>query len=305
MTVIGVSRSQETNSALLPHSWVEEAKKFYSFSQIDLNKDIGKLVGIVDENRVKKIFNFAAQSMVGQSWEHPEDWMMTNVVSTTNLVKQLTTCKSLEKYIHVTTPEVYGTTDGWIMEHRNFRPSTPYAVSRAASDMIMDIYEKHFDFPVIMTRAANVYGPGQQLYRIIPRTILRLINNEKLELHGGGFSTRSFIFMEDVAEATLLLAERGKVGESYHISTDRLISIRDLVKMICEKLGRSFEGSVEIVGERIGKDSSYQLSSRKIRQQLNWKENVSLESGVDQTIDWVRKNLDALSKLPQDYIHKK
>ena len=98
--------------------------------------------------------------------------------------------------------------------------------------MMIDVYMKQFDFPVIMTRAANVYGPGQQLYRIIPKTIFRLLSNRKLELHGGGLSTRSFIYMEDVAEATWQLSINGKLGECYHISTNELISIRDLVELI-------------------------------------------------------------------------
>ena len=110
--------------------------------------------------------------MVGESWLNPDHWMMTNVVSTVRLHDRLRSFDFLERYVHVTTPEVYGSTEGWVREDAPFNPSTPYAVSRAAGDMSLRTYFATYGFPVVFTRAANVYGPGQQLYRIIPRTIL-------------------------------------------------------------------------------------------------------------------------------------
>ena len=122
--------------------------------------------------RPTHVVNFAAQSMVGESWLHPDHWMMTNVVSAVRLHDLLRNYDGLERYVHVTTPEVYGSTDGWVTEDAPFNPSTPYAVSRAAGDMSLRTYFANYQFPVVFTRAANVYGPGQQLYRIVPRTIV-------------------------------------------------------------------------------------------------------------------------------------
>jgi len=206
--------------------------------------------------------------------------------------------------VHVTTPEVYGSTDGWITEDTPYNPSTPYAVSRAAGDMLFKIYRETFGLPVVSTRAANVYGPGQPLYRIIPRTILFLLTGRTLELHGGGVSTRSFIHIDDVSRATWAIAQQAAVGETYHISTDRIIAIKDLVAMICAMLSVRFDDHVKIVGERLGKDSAYWLNSTKIRKELGWHDTISLEDGLAQTLDWARKNLATLNQQPMQYIHK-
>ncbi|MBA3019149.1 MAG: NAD-dependent epimerase/dehydratase family protein, partial [Desulfobacteraceae bacterium] len=160
------------------------------------------------------------------------------------------------------------------------------------------------DFPVVFTRAANVYGPGQQLYRIIPRAILYFMLGKKLQLHGGGHSVRSFIHIRDVADGTLRAARNGGQGEIYHLSTTRNISIRALVKMIAEQMKLSFEDNIEDVGERMGKDAAYLLDSAKAREALGWKDQISLEQGIEETIAWVRDNLDELKRQPFDYIHK-
>jgi dTDP-glucose 4,6-dehydratase len=206
--------------------------------------------------------------------------------------------------VHVTTPEVYGSSDVPLREDAPFRPSTPYAVSRAAADMSLRTYFEAYGFPVVFTRAANVFGPGQQLYRIVPRTILFGRLGRKLQLHGGGTSERSFIHGRDVAEATWRVARDGRVGETYHISTDRLISIRDLVGMIVARLGLRFEDSVEIVGERLGKDAAYRLDSTRIREELGWSDAIPLEKGVDETVAWVDRFFDDLKRQPMDYQHK-
>ena len=157
--------------------------------------------------------------------------MMTNVVSAVRLHELLRNFDGLERYVHVTTPEVYGSTEGWVTEDTPFNPSTPYAVSRAAGDMSLRTYFANYRFPVVFTRAANVYGPGQQLYRIVPRTIVAAMGGQKLRLDGGGMSKRVFIHMTDVADATLKIARKGVPGETYHISGYEVVSIRTLVEL--------------------------------------------------------------------------
>ena len=211
----------------------------------------------------------------------------------------------LKKYVHVTTPEVYGSTDGgWIKEHSNFRPSTPYAVSRAACDLHLDSFYRAYDFPVVFTRAANVYGPGQQLYRIIPRTILSARTGKKLELHGGGHSVRSFIHISDVVKATLTLALDAEPGTTWHLSTKESISIRSLVEEIASMTNSLFDEFVCTTDERLGKDQSYLLDSSAIRHYHHWSDKISLDAGLKETIDWVDSNLDALKSMPWDYLHK-
>lgn len=301
--VIGTSRSPEPHRAFLPYRWTGKDAAF-RFERIDLNHDLDKLDVLMRRERPARVVNFAAQSMVGESWKHPEHWMMTNVVSAVRLHERLRQLDFLERYVHVTTPEVYGSTEGFISENAPFNPSTPYAVSRAAGDMSLRTFFEAYRFPVVFTRAANVYGPGQQLYRIIPRTILFVLTGRKLQLHGGGQSRRSFIHMRDVSDATWRIATKALVGETYHISTKEIVTVRELVERICAKLGARFEDCVEMVGERLGKDAAYLLDSSKLRETLGWKDEVSLDAGLDECIAWVKDNLGELEKQPLDYVHK-
>jgi len=199
---------------------------------------------------------------------------------------------------------VYGSTEGWVKEDAPFNPSTPYAVSRAAGDMSLRTYFANYQFPVVFTRAANVYGPGQQLYRIVPRTIVAAIGGDKLRLDGGGKSVRVFIHMRDVSDATLRIARSGKLGETYHISGYELVSIRALVEMILDRLGKSFADCVEIGPERPGKDTAYTLDSLKLRTELGWRDTLSLQQGVDDVIGWAERFSGVMKTLPAKYEHK-
>jgi dTDP-glucose 4,6-dehydratase len=300
--VIGTSRSDEPIDALLPYKWNDHSD--FVFHQLDLNKDLDGIEELILSVKPKYVINFAAQSMVGESWQHPEDWFMTNVVSTVKLHNILRQCDFLKRYVHVSTPEVYGSCSGFVNEDFPFNPSTPYAVSRAAADMSLRTFKAAYDFPVVTTRAANVYGPGQQLYRIIPRTILFILLGKKLQLHGGGVSTRSFIHMNDVSDATWKIMISGNNGDTYHISTNEVVSIKELVERICLKLNVNFDDHVEVAGERMGKDSAYHLDSTKVRTQLAWQDHISLDQGLDACITWVRSNFDALKTSDFDYTHK-
>jgi dTDP-glucose 4,6-dehydratase len=302
-TVIGVSRSLEPPDVMLPYKWLTSAGNF-SFHQIDINHQLEELLVIVKELQPEYIVNFAAQGMVAQSWESPQDWYQTNVVAQVRLHDQLRKLSFLEKYVHVSTPEAYGSTDGWIKESFYFAPSTPYAVSRAACDLHLMSFFKAYQFPVCFTRAANVYGPGQQLYRIIPRAMLCARLGKTMHLHGGGHSVRSFIHMSDVSDATYRIATNGVPGESYHISTRETISIRGLVEKICEMTGTRFQDLAVVAEDRLGKDQAYLLESSKIRGDLNWSDRVALERGLQETLAWIDSHLDTLKGLPADYIHK-
>ncbi len=300
---IGTSRSVEAHRAFLPYRWSGRDTGF-RFVQCDLNHDLDRLTALMQAEKPAYVVNFAAQSMVGESWKNPEHWFMTNVVSAVKLHDRLRQCDFLKKYVHVTTPEVYGSTDGWISEDTPFNPSTPYAVSRAAGDMSLRTYFDAYKFPVVFTRAANVYGPGQQLYRIIPRTILFIMLGRRLQLHGGGHSRRSFIHMQDVSDATWNIAKNAPAGGTYHISTNEIVTIRELVERICAKLGVKFSDHVEVVGERMGKDAAYMLDSKKLRSSLGWRDHVGLDAGLDDCIAWAKKHFNELKQLPYDYIHK-
>lgn len=217
------------------------------------------------------IVNFISRSLVAESWEDPCAWVETNATATTRLIDVLRRYWEGRKVIHVSTPEVYGSTPSWVDEDAPYNPTTPYAVSRAAGDMMLKAYHKAYGFPAIITRTANIYGPGQQDYRIISKALACKKDRTKLQLHGKGESVRSFIHIKDACEATYLICKQGRTGETYHISTPKAHSIREVVEMIgCE---------YECVPDRLGKDQAYLLNSRKVRN-LGWKDTFSLEEGL-------------------------
>lgn len=300
----GVSRSPEPRNLFLPRTW-QQSDCDFTFQQLDLNHDSKVLGQKLRDFDVTHIINFAAQSMVGQSWATPEDWYETNVVAISKLANNILQIPTLEKFIQVSTPEVYGSTADWINEGHPFNPSTPYAASRAAADIHLRLMASQRGLPVIFTRAANVYGPGQQPYRVVPKAAILANKLEPFALEGGGLSKRSFIHIDDVVEATFLISQKGQLGNDYHISTNELISIRDLVEKVYEHSGFTNLGQDQFIEDRLGKDSGYFLASHKIRDELEWAPRVGLDQGLIDTIQWVRNNASELSTMKLDYVHKK
>ena len=304
--VLGTSRSVEAHPVFLPYRWQRSQEELgrFSFSQLDLNLHSAELVDAIAEFQAPFVVNFAAQSMVAESWEHPDHWYQTNVVANVRLHEGLRKMPDLKRYVHVSTPEVYGSCSGDVREDAPFNPSTPYAASRAACDLHLQTFIRQYKFPAVFTRAANVFGPGQQLYRIVPRTLLFLALGKKLQLHGGGHSVRSFIHIDDVSDGTLRAALNGKPGQVFHLSTKRTVSIRDLVALMCDQAGVRFDDFAEIVADRPGKDSAYLLDASLARTDLSWEDRVTLEAGIADTKRWIDENLEVLREQPMSYIHK-
>ena len=216
------------------------------------------------------VVNFAAANIVAESWKKPAEYMLVNVVAHTELIEALRK-KGIKKYVHVSTPEVYGSVADWLKESRVFNPSTPYAVSRAAMDMLLMAYHNAYGFPAVITRTANVYGPGQPPNRIVTQALLCKVHGKELPLDGGGNSVRCFIHVRDACEATYLAALTGKSGETYHVSGWSPFLIRDLVQLVGCKWSPA--------PERLGKDYAYMLDSTKIRK-LGWMDKINLTEGL-------------------------
>ncbi len=303
-TVHGTSRSKEPHKVYLPYKYNKNIEKFNYF-KCDLNKNLDNLINFIKKEKPQYIVNYSAQGMVAQSWDAPLDWFKTNVVSQIELQDQLRKFKFLKKYIHFSTPEVYGNTDRWIKENVFFAPNTPYATSRASCDLNLLSFFRNYDFPVTFTRAANVFGPGQQLYRIIPRAVMSCLLNIKMDLHGGGLSERSFIDVRDTAEATYKIMIDGKSGDTYHISTRKKISIKDIVLRVFNHMEKDFDKLVKTSEDRLGKDQAYLLNSNKIRKEINWSEIYKMDQTIKDTINWAEQNIEILKKMPLQYIHKK
>ncbi len=300
--VVATSRSREKPDVFLPYKW--EGRRGLTFEQVDLNHDMPRLESLMRHHRPKYVVNFASQGMVAQSWDNPIHWMQTNVVAMSALLEVLRGCDFLDRYVHFSTPEVYGSTEGWISENRDYKPSTPYALSRAAGDMSVALWSKTYGIPAIITRAANVYGEGQQLFRIIPRTFMCCFTGQTLSLQGGGLSERSFVHFDDVSDGVMRVCENGRNGEDYHISPRTSITIRHLVEEICSIAQKPFQEVVTMAPDRLGKDQTYLLESTKIMTELGWQPRVTLHDGLRRGGDWCFKNLDELRKLPQIYEHR-
>tara|TARA_Y100001970_G_scaffold129887_1_gene160157 strand:- start:33719 stop:34705 length:987 start_codon:yes stop_codon:yes gene_type:complete len=302
--VYGISRSLNPNPIFLSYLKNKNIKKF-KFKSLDINKDASKIIKLINSFRPNIIVNFASQGMVAESWVNPLDWYKTNLISQVKLIEGIKNFQFIEKYINFSTPEVYGSTKGQIKESFNFYPSTPYAISRSAFDMHLNAYFNAYNFPIIYTRAANVYGSTQQLYRIIPKTIFYFRSGKKICLHGSGKSKRSFIHISDVSKALYKISQRGKLGNTYHISTDKIISIKKLVYEIAKIMKVKFADNVIYQDDRLGKDYSYNLSSSKLIRNLKWNNSVDLKTGISEVIAWIDKNYDFIKKQSFEYKHKK
>ena len=303
--VFSTSRSHEKKD---PFNIYKENinKQNYRFDRIDINKknDLNKLKMIIVKNNIKLIVDFGSQSMVGQSWETPEDWVRTNCLGKLNLVRELCKIKNI-KYIRISTPEVYGNNINKIKENDKILPSTPYAITQATADFFTFAYTKFKGLNSITLRFANFYGPGQQLFRIIPKTIISILKEKKLNIHGDGSSLRSFIFPDDFCDGILLAIKKGKRNEVYNISPSREISIINLVKIICNMMNYDEKKLVVFSKDRVGKDLRYMMNSKKANKELGWQPKISLENGLKKTIDWHITNFKKINNLRSVYIHKK
>ncbi|HEV7225064.1 MAG TPA: GDP-mannose 4,6-dehydratase [Pirellulales bacterium] len=299
--VVGISRSPEKGPVFLPyHRWGGER---FEFHQLDLNNHADEILAVLDEFEPRAIVNFAAQSEVAPSWKHPEHWFQTNVVALSRLLNPLKDRGYLKKYVHISSPEVYGTCVGRVTEETPVNPSTPYAASKAAADMFLQTLVKNFDFPLVTIRATNVYGAHQQLWKIIPRSAIYLRTNQKISLHGGGTAVKSYIHIRDVSRGELLAMEQGRPGRMYHLSPDQGHAVREVVERICKLLGRDFAASTESVGERLGQDAAYVIDSTRARQELGWRPAISLDEGLSEVVAWVESHWREIRTQPLEYRH--
>lgn len=303
LEVIGISRSAEKGPLFLRYRQRQDLSR-YRFFQMDMNGDAAALIDLLDQEKPDAIVNFAAQSEVAPSWDHPEHWFETNTVGLAKLVNALRRRDYLKRYLHVSSPEAYGSCEGNVYETAPDNPSTPYAASKAAADMLLSVYQKQYGFPLVTVRATNVYGARQQLFKIIPRSAIYMKLGKKIQLHGGGVAVKSYIHIRDVSKGELAILNNGRIGERYHISPDQGVAVRDVVRIMAERLGKTFEEVTEAVAERPGQDAAYVIDSTKARTQLGWKPEISLTEGLGDVIDWVESYWDEIQAQTLDYVHK-
>ena len=301
--ILGISRSPEKPDFFLRYKARNDLSRL-RFFRLDMNNDMDALIDLLDEERPDAIVNFAAQSEVAPSWESPEQWFETNTVALARLVNHLRHQDYPERYLHISSPEAYGHCVGLVTEETPDNPSTPYAASKAAADMLLSVYRKQYGFPVLTVRATNVYGARQQLFKIIPRTAIYVKLGKRIGLHGGGGAVKSYIHVRDVSLGELAVLKGGRVGERYHLSPDGGIAVSAVVGAVCRRMGREIADCTETVAERPGQDAAYVIDSAKARSELGWRPAIGFEDGIAEVVDWVEANWDQVRKQPLEYIHK-
>lgn len=301
-SVIGISRSPEKSPLFLPYKRFKAPD--FKFYKLDLNRDMGKIIELINAVKPEYVVNFAAQSEVAPSWKDPGQWFRTNAVAITELADALKDRDFLKKYVHISSPEVYGTCEGNVKEDAPLNPSTPYAASKAAGDLSLFTFVKNFKFPLVMIRSTNVYGAHQQLFKIIPRSVIYVKLGKTIELHGGGSAVKSYIQIRDISKGELLAMEKGRTGEIYHLSPDGGISVRDVVKKICGKLGVDFSKATKDAEERLGQDKAYVIDSSKARREFGWRPVIGIDEGIQKVVDWINGNWEAVKKEPLEFVYK-
>lgn len=299
--VVGVSRSPEYKEFYLPYK--RHRASHFQFHAINFVTHFSELTQLLETVKPSIVINVAALSEVALSHERPMEYFETNTVGVVRLVNELRRFQNLERYVQISSAEIFGSCSRPVTEEEAFRPSTPYAVSKAAADMYLNSSIKNFGFPALLVRSTNVYGRGQQLFKIIPRAIIYIKLGKTIELHGGGAAKKSFVHIRDVVRGMMKAIEQGKTG-TYHFSSASEDTVADVVKKICRWMDFDFSQSVQTVGERLGQDARYWLDTSKAKRELAWREEVTFEEGVRGVIEWINENWDVIQKEPLHYIHK-
>ncbi|MBI4237635.1 MAG: GDP-mannose 4,6-dehydratase [Deltaproteobacteria bacterium] len=300
--VLGISRAPEVTPLFAAYH--RHGRAHMRFLQADLNTALPSIMEALAAWRPTVIVNFAAQSEVGPSWEHPEHWMQTNVASFAVLLNQLRRCAWLERYLQISSPEVYGSCAQPLHEDAPLHPSTPYAVSKAAADMLLQTFVCQYRFPALWVRSTNVYGAHQQLHKIIPRTAIAAKRGAKIPLHGGGRAVKSYIHIRDISRGELAILEHGTVGEIYHLAPDHGVAVRDVVAQLATLLGVAWPDLVNDVAERPGQDAAYLIDATKARTTLGWQPATPLATGLRDVVTWIETHWNELRDRPLEYVHR-
>lgn len=294
--VLAVGRNPEKPPPFTLYRGVDDSRLEYH--QIHIAREPERFVRLCDEKQPNTIVNTAAESESSTSWKESWRYFETNCTALTKIVESLVKISWLKKWVQISSSEVYGSVNEPITEMTSLNPSTPYSVSKAAADFYLMAMAHARNFPVNIIRPSSVYGPGQQLHRIIPKAILCALLRRKLSLEGGGAIIKSFLHTDDLSRAICLVAEQGPIGQIYHVGPGEGTAIHYLVEKIFQKTGASFQDFVKISPARAGHDTQSLLNYSRITQELGWNPHVNLDKGLDGMIEWAKQHLSYLKDLP-------
>ena len=271
------------------------SSKRYKFIKLDIaNKKISE---VFRKYKPSGVFNVAAETHVDRSIDNPGSFIHSNIVGVYNLLEcfKKFSKNNKSKLIHISTDEVYGDVlKGRTSETYAYKPSSPYAASKAASDHLVSSYVKTYKLPAIITNCSNNYGPKQHPEKLIPKLIYNIINNRPLPIYGKGTNSREWIYVKDHCEALIKVFINGKIGEFYNIGSNKNLSNLQVTNEILKnskkiiKLGKKVK--INFVKDRPGHDIRYALNSNKIKKELKWHPKTNFSKGIQLTLNWYLKN---------------
>jgi len=270
----------------------------YEYHQIHIVFEQRRLFRLFEKIKPDIVMNYAALAYAN-SWTDSDLFYKTNLVAVVQICEYLKQTNYLNKFIQIGTSEMYGPTlDKPAKEEDIPNPTSPYAVSKLAADMHLNTLYSVEGFPMNIVRPSNCYGPGQYVYRIIPKAILYLLSNKPFPLEGGGTAEKSFMYIDDLNSAVQLIVENDVLGETFNVGPEDALSMKKIVFEICKQLGKSTDEYIKMVDGRIGEDRKYWIESAKIKEQLDWEQKVSFEDGISQMIAWVKEYKEELKTSP-------
>ncbi len=285
---------------------VKEFKDNKNYKFIKCNIGGKKFGKIISKYKPICIFNLAAETHVDRSIDNPENFIQSNIVDVYKLLEffKKFTKKNKCKLIHISTDEVYGDVlSGRSSEKYPYKPSSPYAASKAASDHLVSSYVRTYNIPAIVTNCSNNYGPKQHPEKLIPKLIYNILNNKPLPIYGKGTNSREWIYVKDHCEALIRIFKKGKIGEFYNIGSNKNLNNIQVTKALLNiskkriNLGKNVK--ILFIKDRPGHDLRYALDSNKIKNSLGWFPKTNFKEGLKQTFDWYYKNksyYDSISK---------
>lgn len=250
---------------------------------------------ILNQYQIDTIIHFAAQSHVDNSFGNSIQFTEDNVLGTHTLLECCRIYKNIQKFIHISTDEVYGEVEQneICSETSLLNPTNPYAASKAAAEFLVRSYGISFKLPIIITRGNNVYGPLQYPEKLIPKFIHQILDNKKCTIHGKGETVRNFIYIDDVSMAFEKILFFGEIGEIYNIGTQNEYSVLQITQKLIDilKPGSKLEDLVEYVEDRKFNDKRYSICNQKLLD-LGWQEKTNFKEGLEKTVKWYISNKD-------------
>lgn len=257
------------------------------------------------EEGIEAIVHFAAQTHVDRSIVDPRDFFHTNISGTLSLLESIRKNKRIH-YHHISTDEVYGslTHEGYFSEISQYRPNSPYAASKAASDHCVRAYAQTYDLSVTLSHCSNNYGPCQHVEKFIPRMIAGLLHKQPLPIYGEGVNVRDWIYVDDHSEAIWKILNKGRRGEVFDIGGDSekknlevVYEIIDVFSRLVGEDSQRLKTLITFVPDRLGHDLRYALDTGKIKREMSWKPAHDFSSGLNKTIRWYLENQERLQRI--------